>query len=184
MKPSLAVLVAILAVAMAAPAAAQQNERQGDENLSGQERLLRALLLPRTTREARQAGVEEEELRKVLRTGRERDVPPGEMDVILQEEVRAVKEHGPIDNFGAFVQARLDQGLRGRELAAAIRAEHAARGKGKGAGAGKAEGRDAKGKMLKTKAAGKQGAAEEAGDARSGKGKAKRKSGAEKEDDR
>ena len=52
---------------------------------------------------------------------------------MTKEQSRAIDEHGPTDNFGAFVQSKLDQGLRGRELSDAIRAEHAAHGKGKGA---------------------------------------------------
>ena len=36
-----------------------------------------------------------------------------------------------MDNFGAFVQSRLDAGLRSRALAQAIRQEHSRRGIGK-----------------------------------------------------
>ena len=54
-----------------------------------------------------------------------------EARLLLVEERDAIREHGPVDNFGAFVQSKLAAGLRGRDLASAIKAEHAARGKGK-----------------------------------------------------
>ena len=140
MRTSLVFVALGLVAVLAGPALAQERQRETD--LSGQERMLRALLLPRTTHEARQAGIAEEELRKVLRAGRDRRIPPDEMELVLREEVRAMEDHGPIDNFGAFVQQRLDQGLRGRELAAAIRAEHTAHGKGGPAGKAKSKGKE------------------------------------------
>jgi len=59
-------------------------------------------------------------------------VPAGSLAELFAEENDAIRKHGRIDNFGAFVQEKLAAGLRGRELAAAIHAEHAARGIGKG----------------------------------------------------
>jgi len=132
MTRSLVSVALLIAAALGAPTVAQ--DEQGGAGGSLQDRILRAILLPRTTSDAREAGVAEEELQRVLRAGREQRVPVDEMEMLLREEVRAVHEHGPIDNFGAFVQERLDRGLRGPALAAAIRAEHAARGKGPGAG--------------------------------------------------
>lgn len=126
MRKLLAPVVLILGAVLAGPTEAQDTESETDR--SGQERMLRALLLPRTTQEARQVGIAEEELRTVLRLGRDQRIPPEEMDLVLREEIRNAKEHGPIDNFGAFVQRWLDHGLRGRDLAAAVRAEHAALG--------------------------------------------------------
>ncbi len=67
-------------------------------------------------------------------------VPAEEAAGILEAESKAAAEHGPTDNFGAFVQAQLASGKRGRELAAAIRAEHQARGKGRPADAGRGRG--------------------------------------------
>jgi hypothetical protein len=78
-------------------------------------------------------------VRAVLEALQRRQVTPGDAKDVLDEERGDVREHGPIDNFGAFVQSKLDAGLRGRDLAAAIRAEHEARGN---AGADRGNGRD------------------------------------------
>ena len=88
--------------------------------------------LPRATQEARSLGVPDTELRSIFDRIRDRTVPAVVVTEVIESGNESMREHGPIDNFGAFVQSKLDQGLRGRELAAAIRAEHAARGKGRG----------------------------------------------------
>lgn len=121
----IAALVALLA---ALPAAAQ-------ESGGGlYERILKSTRLPTVTREARVLGVPEQDLRTILTTGREERVSVGVLTDLISEGNQSIREHGPIDNFGAFVQEKLRAGLRGRDLAAAIRAEHAARGIGKGKG--------------------------------------------------
>jgi hypothetical protein len=61
-----------------------------------------------------------------------RGVPAADAAAVVQEEVAAVRAGAPTDNFGAFVQGRLEAGLRGRALADAIRAEHERRGRGMG----------------------------------------------------
>ena len=119
----MAVLVGLLA---AVPAAAQDS---GNRLL---QEVLQAVRLPTVTREARVLGVPERDLQAIFTTARERRVPAGSLAELFAEENDAIRKHGPIDNFGAFVQEKLDAGLRGRELAAAIHAEHAARGMGKG----------------------------------------------------
>jgi hypothetical protein len=96
----------------------------------------RALDLPLRARDLRQQGVPEADVKVVLTTARDKNVPAGEAAEVLDETAKVVREHGPVDNFGAFVQAQLDAGLRGKALADAIKAEHAARGKGHGAEAG------------------------------------------------
>lgn len=101
------------------------------------------LKLPGAAEDARDGGVGDEEVRVVLDRGRKGRLPAEDMKIVLEEERRAVDEHGPIDNFGAFVQSKLDEGLSGRELADAIHQEHAARGKGKHAkGKGKGQQKD------------------------------------------
>ena len=97
------------------------------------ERVRKASRLPRNAEEVRRKGVPDGEVRKALKAAKDKGVRAGEMADVTAEHSRAIDEHGPTDNFGAFVQGKLNEGLRGRELAAAIRAEHAARGKGKGA---------------------------------------------------
>ena len=101
--------------------------------------LVTAIQLPVTAHALRTQGVPDEDVRVALRSSRDKGLKPSETEEVLKEADAAVKAHGPVDNFGAFVQARLDEGLRGKDLAAAIRAEHEAHGKGKGGEGGKPE---------------------------------------------
>jgi hypothetical protein len=94
--------------------------------------ILRAILLPRVSEILREQGVPAEEVEVAIESARQRGVRPGETTGVFEETARVVAERGPIENFGGFVQAQLDRGLRGRALAEAIRAEHAARGIGRG----------------------------------------------------
>ncbi len=96
------------------------------------ERLLRAARLPREAQECRRKGVTDADMKETLRAAKRKGLKADETADLTSEQRKAIDEHGPVDNFGAFVQSKLDEGLRGRELAAAIRAEHAKRGKGKG----------------------------------------------------
>lgn len=77
-------------------------------------------------------GISEEDMRTVLGDVMQRRVPASETRDMLAQADSAIREHGPVDNFGAFVQAQLAAGLRGKALAKAIRQEHQRRGIGKG----------------------------------------------------
>lgn len=101
--------------------------------------ILRALELPAVASDARQAGVADGLVRDVLDGLRRRGLPADEAALVVRGEVDAVKAGAPADTFGAFVQHQLDQGLRGRALAEAIRAEHQARGIGRPAHRGPPE---------------------------------------------
>jgi hypothetical protein len=94
--------------------------------------ILRAILLPTVSEILRERGVPPEEIEAAIDGARQRGVPVSEMADLFDEAARTVDEHGPIENFGGFVQEQLAAGLRGRDLADAIRAEHARRGIGKG----------------------------------------------------
>ncbi len=94
--------------------------------------ILEAILLPRVSDELRKEGVPDDDVRVAIEEAMRKRLPPDETKQVLDETARTVRETGPIDNFGAYVQTQLDSGLRGRELAAAIHAEHARRGIGKG----------------------------------------------------
>lgn len=94
--------------------------------------ILRAILLPAVSEILRERGVPPEEIEAAIDGARERGVPVSEMTDVFDEAARSADEHGPIENFGGFVQEHLAAGLRGRDLADAIRAEHARRGIGKG----------------------------------------------------
>ena len=100
--------------------------------------ILKAIQVPQTAQAARDAGVPQEDVEAVLKEAKGKKTKAGEIQEGLDEAVKATKEHGPIDNFGTFVKSKLDEGLRGRALAEAIRKEHAARGIGKGKRLGKA----------------------------------------------
>ena len=93
-------------------------------------RVAAAAALPALAQEIRGSGVTETELTSLFDVLRTKNIPAPDAKVVLEEEWSAAREHGPVRGLGSFVQARLDEGLRGRELAAAIRAEHAARGTG------------------------------------------------------
>ena len=117
--------------------------------------LLDAARLPVSANAARSEGVPDSTVRAVIQAMRGKNVRAHEAREVLDEARNARREHGPVDNFGAFVQTKLDAGLRGRDLAAAIRTEHAARGKGK-SGATKSAGRsNDSGKAARPNTAGK-----------------------------
>jgi hypothetical protein len=101
--------------------------------------LKRVLRLPQTTADARQAGIPDSAIRVILTEVRRRGLPAEEAQEAVEVETEAVKAGAPANNFGAFVQEQLAAGKRGRELAEAIRAEHARHGHaGGGAGAASA----------------------------------------------
>jgi hypothetical protein len=94
--------------------------------------ILRAIQLPDISKILRDRGIPPEEIQAMIAAARERGVPAGESTDVLKETAETMEETGPIENFGAFVQERLQAGLRGRDLADAIRAEHQNRGIGQG----------------------------------------------------
>jgi hypothetical protein len=138
-----ALILAAIAAAQAPDIAVRDTlEAKAEAGLAQIEEMLKVITLPGRAEEAREAGVPEEDVRVILEESAERGLPPAETEVILQETTTAVRENGPVDNFGAFVQARLAEGLRGRDLAAAIHEEHRLRGKGMGHGKERAKGKE------------------------------------------
>jgi hypothetical protein len=97
--------------------------------------ILLAAQLPVVTAEARREGVPNSDVVAVLDALKNAGVPAFDATVVLDSARAARRDNGPVDNFGAFVQAQLASGKRGRDLAAAIRAEHVRQGKGKAGGA-------------------------------------------------
>jgi hypothetical protein len=128
---SIALCVTMVALAAASPGAAQ--EGRATEAREATARARAALELPRTVDSVRKhGGIPESEMGAVIGDARRRGVPAHETRDVLVAADAAIRQNGPVDNFGAFVQGRLAAGLRGRDLANAIRAEHARRGIGKG----------------------------------------------------
>ena len=93
--------------------------------------ILAAAQLPVVASEARREGIANAEIRTVLDALLNSNVPAYEATAIIDSTRSVHRDHGPVDNFGAFVQSQLAAGKRGRELSAAIRQEHARLGKGK-----------------------------------------------------
>lgn len=109
------------------------------------ERVQKAAALIKTSEEAREAGIPEEDVAEVLESARDNGLSPQETEAVLTETTEVIKETGPVDNFGAFVQSKLDEGLRGKDLADAIHEEHRHHGKGKGHGKQKGKKEEHKG---------------------------------------
>lgn len=97
----------------------------GDDGLAPED-------LPARAQALRDEGLDADQVREALTAAREAGLKPNEAADLLHASVAPVEEHGPIEGFGAFVKTRLDEGLRGSELVAAIGSEHAKRGLGKG----------------------------------------------------
>ena len=135
MKKLMLIGVLLLIAAPVLAIAQEETETAAEESLLT--KIQKAAELIKTSREAREAGIPEEDVKDVLEGARERGLSAEETEAVLAESTAAVEESGPVDNFGAFVQARLDEGLRGQDLAAAIHEEHRQRGKGKGHGKSK-----------------------------------------------
>jgi hypothetical protein len=122
------VFLASLAVALSAPPAMAQVATR--ENARDSVDILRTILMPAIAATLRERGIPAEEIEAAVLGARASGVPASETSDILRRTVRATDEYGPIDNFGAYVQELLRSGLRGRDLADAIHAEHARRGIG------------------------------------------------------
>ena len=122
-----------LSLGLTSPLAAQLPDWVND--------ILVAARLPVAADEARREGASSSDIRAVLEAMSKARVPAHEATVIFDTARVVRREHGPVDNFGAFVQSQLAEGKRGRELAAAIRAEHARRGKGNAGRSGQGAGR-------------------------------------------
>lgn len=134
------VLLAGTVLALVATSAAGQEAKRDSVDI------LEAIRLPAVSETLRQSGIPPEEVKAAVDGAKAKGVPAGAISEVLRQTARTVEENGPIDNFGAFVQEQLAAGLRGRDLAAAIHAEHARRGIGKGKnaesrGRGRAQGR-------------------------------------------
>lgn len=108
--------------------------------------LLLAAQLPVIALEARNDGIPGSDIGSILEAVRRAGLPAREATIILDTTRVLHREHGHADNFGAFVQSQLAAGKRGRDLAAAIRAEHARTGKGRGNSAARGGDQSARGR--------------------------------------
>lgn len=133
MRHQIHALLILLSVGWSTPLVAQLPDWVND--------ILRASKLPVATAEARREGVTSDEVRGVLDAMKNAGVKAEEAAAVIDTARAVRREHGPVDNFGAFVQSQLAAGKRGRELAAAIRAEHVRQGRGNAARGASGQGR-------------------------------------------
>ena len=124
---SVGLIVGPASVSAAAPS--EQAAEKGKSSVAA--RILGALELPLKAQALRKAGADEKEVKAGLKAVRDSKVAAGEAAELLGAAAESARDHGPVGNFGAFVKERLGEGLRGKQLAEAIRNEHAAKGKGK-----------------------------------------------------
>ena len=122
MRPRIPALLIALSIGWSAPARAQQSDWVNQ--------ILSAALLPVVTTQARSAGLSDADIRAALDAMSRAGLSAQDAVVVFDNERTLRKEHGPLNNFGSYVQDQLKAGKRGPELAAAIRAEHARQGKG------------------------------------------------------
>lgn len=122
MKPRLNALLAAALFSWSTPALAQLPDWVNQ--------VLAAAQLPVVASEARREGIGNADIRAVVDALLNSGVPAYEATAIIDSTRSVRREYGPVDNFGTFVQSQLAAGKRGRELAAAIRQEHARLGKG------------------------------------------------------
>lgn len=123
-------LAAMATALLSAPTAVVAQDEETSTVQSTIEAILGAINLPQVVEEARQEGVSDSTLVTILDDMRRGRVPATEAEDVMEQEVEVIRAGGPVDNFGAFVQGALAAGLRGRDLAQAIRAEHRSRGIG------------------------------------------------------
>ena len=123
---TIAAALSLLAVSVSA----QATPRAGTRRNAEMERLRIATATQHRTVEIRAAGVSENELQSFLNAMTQSNITPKTQLYYLTAERDAARANGPTDNFGSFVQGRLDAGLRGRALADAIHREHRLHGKG------------------------------------------------------
>lgn len=121
--------ICVTAALLVSPIGSAEAMQQRPSN----ERVRAALELPSIVDSVRRrGGIPERDVRVVLDDARRRRIPAADTRDVLKQTDESIKEHGPVNNFGAFVQGRLAAGQRGQTLAQSIRAEHARRGIGKG----------------------------------------------------
>jgi hypothetical protein len=122
MRRKIPVLLIALSVGWSAPVPAQRSDWVNQ--------ILSAALLPVVTTQARRDGVSDADIRSAIDAMSRAGLSAHEATTVFDNERTYRREHGPVDNFGSFVQDQLKAGKRGPELAAAIRAEHMRQGKG------------------------------------------------------
>ena len=122
-----------LVVSVPLLAHAEQPKADAKANADLQARLVLAIQLPTLTHEARTAGLAEADVTAAVQACRvHKEVGAAETAEVFKITLQDVQKNGPVEDFGAFVNTKLNEGLRGKALANAIHKEHKTRGVGKG----------------------------------------------------
>lgn len=137
-------LLSVLALAPALSAQSAPGAPQTRVPTAADSAILRAINLPRVMQRAREAGIPDSSIRGVMDRMRQRGIPADEATTAVDMEVETVERGGNRENFGAFVRAQVESGLRGRDLAASIRAERQRRGMAPEGRGGRPEGAGAR----------------------------------------
>jgi len=122
MRRKIPALLVALSIGWSASARAQQSDWVNQ--------ILSAALLPVVTTQARNAGLSDADIRAALDAMSRAGLTAQQATTVFENERTFRTEHGPLNNFGSYVQDQLKAGKRGPELAAAIKAEHVRQGKG------------------------------------------------------
>ena len=115
--------LAIVALFVVAPALVAQPSAPGPSQPQTAARTMAPRSLDTLIARARRSGIPDSTVRGVVTEMRRSGATNDEALEAAEMEVVAVERGGRRDNFGQFVRSRTASGLRGRELAAAIRAE-------------------------------------------------------------
>ncbi len=84
--------------------------------------ILAVINLPLAAADAREAGIAEDDLKEVLDTIAEVGLSAGEASEALAEEAEVTRTRGVKRGFGLWVKLQIAEGLRGKQLAAKIKA--------------------------------------------------------------
>lgn len=84
--------------------------------------ILAVIDLPLAAAEAREAGVDEAELKEALDTSREAGLPASEATEVVATEAELTRTRGVKKGFGRWVRVQVASGLRGKKLADKVKA--------------------------------------------------------------
>jgi len=111
-------------VAASASVTLTANVKVSDQDALGDD-ILAVINLPIAAADAREAGVEETELKAALEVTRETGLSAGDASEVVAEEAEQTRTRGAKKGFGQWVKMQVAAGLRGKALAAKIKARKA-----------------------------------------------------------
>jgi DNA repair exonuclease SbcCD ATPase subunit len=108
------------AVTASAAASATATIKISDQDALGDD-ILSVINLPIAAADAREAGVEEAELKEALEVSRDTGLSAGDASEVIAEEAEQSRTRGVKKGFGRWVKMQVAAGLRGKKLAAKIK---------------------------------------------------------------